>query len=158
MKSSLSRRRHGWARELGVGPRERCSPWAGCSLVCLLAVAGCRQDMHNQPKYKPLRASEFFRDGSSARPVVEGTVARGTLQEDEAFFTGKVSGAAVTEMPFAVDAHVLDRGEQRYNIYCTPCHDATGSGKGWSSSAAIGRRPRFTTSGCARRHLVISSM
>jgi mono/diheme cytochrome c family protein len=86
--------------------------------------------MHNQPKYKPLRASEFFRDGSSARPVVEGTVARGTLQEDEAFFTGKVSGAAVTEMPFAVDAHVLDRGEQRYNIYCTPCHDATGSGKG----------------------------
>jgi mono/diheme cytochrome c family protein len=99
-------------------------------LVCLLTAAGCRQDMHNQPKYKPLRASEFFRDGSSARPVVEGTVARGTLQEDEAFFTGKVSGTAVTEMPFAVDAHVLDRGEQRYNIYCTPCHDATGSGKG----------------------------
>ena len=86
--------------------------------------------MHNQPNTGRCARSDFFRDGSSARPIVEGTVARGTLQEDEAFFTGKVSGAAVTEMPFAVDALVLDRGEERYNIYCTPCHDATGSGKG----------------------------
>ena len=100
------------------------------AVLCLLIVSGCRQDMHNQPKYKPLRAAEFFRDGSSARPLVEGTVARGALQEDEAFFTGKVGGTAVTEMPFPVDANVLDRGQQRYNIYCTPCHDATGSGKG----------------------------
>ena len=97
---------------------------------CLLVVAGCRQDMHNQPKYRPLRATTFFTDGSSARPLVEGTVARGTLQEDEAFFTGKVGNVLVTEMPFPVDETVLGRGEQRYNIFCTPCHDATGGGKG----------------------------
>ena len=86
--------------------------------------------MHNQSKYRPLRAAEFFRDGSSARPLVDGTVARGTLQEDEAFFTGKVSGALVTELPFAIDDKVLARGQERYNIFCTPCHDATGSGQG----------------------------
>ena len=107
----------------------RSLPLVGAAL-CLVAVAGCRQDMHDQPKYRPLRGSAFFRDGSSARPLVEGTIARGGLQEDEAFFTGKVGPTPVTEMPFPVDEHVLDRGEQRYNIYCTPCHDSTGSGKG----------------------------
>jgi mono/diheme cytochrome c family protein len=86
--------------------------------------------MHNQPKYRPLRASEFFADGTSARPLVEGTVARGMLQEDAAFFTGKVGTTLVAELPFAVDQHVLDRGQERYNIFCTPCHDATGSGRG----------------------------
>jgi len=86
--------------------------------------------MHNQPKYRPLRASNFFTDGSSARPHVEGTIARGTLQEDEAFFTGKVGTTLVTEMPFPIDETVLNRGEQRYNIFCAPCHDATGGGKG----------------------------
>jgi hypothetical protein len=86
--------------------------------------------MHNQPKYRPLRATTFFGDGSSARPLVEGTVARGTLKEDEAFFTGKIGTTLVTGLPFAVDEHVLDRGEERYNIYCTPCHDRVGSGNG----------------------------
>ena len=86
--------------------------------------------MHNQPKYRPLRSTEFFRDGSSARPLVEGTVARGTLQEDEAFFTGKIGTAPVSELPFAIDDTVVARGENRYNVFCTPCHDATGSGKG----------------------------
>ena len=86
--------------------------------------------MHNQPKYRPLRATPFFRDGSSARPLVEGTVPRGTLQEDEAFFTGKVGTTLVTELPFAVDEKVLARGQERYNIFCTPCHDAVGGGKG----------------------------
>jgi mono/diheme cytochrome c family protein len=99
-------------------------------LICLLFLTGCRQDMHNQPKYRPLRATTFFTDGSSARPLVEGTVARGTLQEDEAFFTGKIGATPVAEMPFPVDEKVLNRGEERYNIFCTPCHDATGGGKG----------------------------
>jgi mono/diheme cytochrome c family protein len=99
-------------------------------MCCLVAVSACRQDMHNQPKYRPLRASTFFSDGSSARPLVEGTVARGTLQEDEVFFTGKQNNAPVREIPFPVDAHVLDRGQERFNIYCSPCHDATGSGRG----------------------------
>ena len=97
---------------------------------CLLAAGGCRQDMHNQPKYRALRGTTFFADGASARPLVEGTVARGTLRDDEAFFTGKVGNAAVRELPLAVDEALLSRGQERYNIFCTPCHDATGTGRG----------------------------
>ncbi|MBA2259239.1 MAG: cytochrome c [Acidobacteria bacterium] len=100
------------------------------SVSCLLFASGCRQDMHNQPKYRPLRPSPLFADGSSARPMIEGTVARGTLREDEAFFTGKVGGATVEELPFTIEAADLDRGEERFNIFCTPCHDKTGSGRG----------------------------
>ncbi len=121
MKSS--HRQGGVSRQLRV-------LWALCCVSCLPFVGGCRQDMHNQPKYRPLRASALFPDGSSARVPVEGTVARGTLQTDEAFFTGKVATQLVTELPFAVDEQVLNRGEQRYNIYCAPCHDRTGSGNG----------------------------
>jgi mono/diheme cytochrome c family protein len=106
------------------------SPRLVLAAVCLIAAAACRQDMHNQPKYRGLRPSNFFADGSSARPLVEGTVARGTLQEDEAFFTGKVNKVDVKELPFAVDAQVLDRGQERFNIYCTPCHGRTGAGNG----------------------------
>jgi mono/diheme cytochrome c family protein len=115
----------------------------------LLAIAGavlltaCRQDMHNQPKYRGLRASMFFADGSSARPLVEGTIARGTLQTDEAFFTGKNGTAMVTELPFPVDAAVLDRGEERFNIYCTPCHDRTGSGRGMVVQRGYRQPPSF---------------
>jgi hypothetical protein len=72
-----------------------------------LAAAGCRQDMHNQPKYRGLRASVFFADGSSARPLVEGTIARGTLQEDQSFFTGTIAGVNLKEVPFPVDAGPL---------------------------------------------------
>jgi mono/diheme cytochrome c family protein len=118
-----------------------------CSLlvtICLI-VGACRQDMHNQPKYLPLRATTFFDNGSSARPLVEGTVARGTLEEDEAFFTGKIGTTPVTELPFAVDEQVLDRGEQRYNIYCTPCHDRTGSGNGMVVQRGYRPPPSFQT-------------
>ena len=111
------------------GPRYRA---VGVAIVVAstLALGACRQDMHNQPKYRGLRGTAFFTDGGSARPLVEGTVARGTLQDDAAFFTGKVGTAAVKELPFPVDDAVLNRGQERFNIYCTPCHDATGSGKG----------------------------
>ena len=111
---------------------------------CVLASAsGCRQDMHNQPKYRPLRATTFFADGSSARPQVDGTVARGTLEEDAAFFTGKVGATAVKELPFPVDAQVLDRGQERYNIFCTPCHDSTGSGRGMVVQRGYRQPPSF---------------
>jgi len=86
--------------------------------------------MHNQPKYIPLRASEFFKNGSSARPLPEDTVARGTLQDDAAFYTGKDGNTVLDTLPFPVTKEVLDRGEQRFNIYCAPCHDRTGSGRG----------------------------
>lgn len=99
-------------------------------VLSLLGAVGCRQDMHNQPKYRPLRQSAFFNDRSSARPALEGTIARGTLQTDAAFFTGKDGAAFVAEMPFPVTQEVIDRGEERYNIYCAPCHDRTGQGNG----------------------------
>ena len=105
---------------------------SGLAALCVatLALAGCRQDMHDQPKYRPLRASAFFENTSSARPLVDGTIARGTLQTDASFFTGKNGALFAGELPFPVTQAVLDRGQERFNIYCTPCHDATGSGNG----------------------------
>jgi mono/diheme cytochrome c family protein len=86
--------------------------------------------MHDQPKYIPLRQSQFFRDSSSARPLVEDTVARGTLMEDAAFYTGKAGNTEADALPFPLTPAVLDRGEERFNIYCSPCHDRSGSGQG----------------------------
>ena len=111
--------------------------------LSVAALAGCRQDMHNQPKYRGLRASTFFADGSSARPFVEGTVARGTLQEDEAFFTGKMGAVDVKELPIAVDAPLVDRGQERYNIFCAPCHDTTGAGNGMVVQRGYRQPPSF---------------
>jgi mono/diheme cytochrome c family protein len=113
--------------------------------ICLVAIAGCRQDMHNQPKYRGLRPSVLFADGASARPRIEGTVARGTLQEDEAFFTGKVGNVAVKELPLAVDEHVLDRGQERFNIFCSPCHGQTGAGNGMVVQRGYRQPPSFET-------------
>jgi mono/diheme cytochrome c family protein len=109
----------------------------------LALVAGCRQDMHDQPKYRGLRSSVFFENGSSARPLVDGTVARGTLQTDDVFFTGKNGEAMAAELPFPVTAAVLDRGEERFNIYCTPCHDRTGSGRGMVVQRGYRQPPTF---------------
>jgi len=96
----------------------------------LLAAAACRQDMHNGPVGQPLRESLFVKGASTSRMPVEGTVARGTLKDDEAFFTGKQAGAAANALPFALTAQILDRGEERFNIYCTPCHGLSGQGDG----------------------------
>lgn len=102
------------------------------SAACLagLTLAGCRQDMHDQPRYKPYRESDFFGDRRSARPQVEGTVARGMLREDAHLYTGKVDGALAETFPFPVTAAVLERGRERYGIYCTPCHGLAGGGDG----------------------------
>jgi mono/diheme cytochrome c family protein len=99
-------------------------------VAVLLFVAGCRQDMHNQPRYKPFAASQFFDDGRSARPMIEGTVARGHMRLDPARFTGKVGGLDVIEFPFPITRADIERGEQRFNIYCSPCHGRTGDGQG----------------------------
>jgi mono/diheme cytochrome c family protein len=88
--------------------------------------------MHNQPRYKPLDSSTFFADGRSARPPVPGTVARGAdgLRADELLYTGKVGGTPSDAYPYPVTAAVLLRGQERYTIYCSPCHGATGAGDG----------------------------
>jgi hypothetical protein len=112
-------------------------------VCCVLFVAGCRQDMHNQPKYRPLRPSALFADGSSARPLIEGTVARGALNADEALFTGKNGDTPVTEMPFAITPADLDRGEERFNIFCAPCHDRTGNGRGMVVQRGYRQPPSF---------------
>ena len=95
-----------------------------------LLVAGCRQDMHDAPSYKALRGSDFFADGRSARNLVPGTVARGWLRDDEALYTGKVAGQVVEQFPFEIGHAELQRGQQRFNIYCTPCHGQLGDGNG----------------------------
>lgn len=95
-----------------------------------LGLAGCRQDMHDQPKAEPLEYSSFFPDGRSARPVVAGTVARGQLRADQHFYTGKIDGRHADTFPFPVDAGVLRRGRERFDIYCSPCHSRLGDGNG----------------------------
>ena len=96
----------------------------------VLFTASCRQDMHDAPRYNPLRASTLFANGSSARPIVAGTVARGQLNEDAFLHQGKVNGQPATAFPFAVSHDDLDRGQQRFNVYCAPCHGRTGEGNG----------------------------
>jgi mono/diheme cytochrome c family protein len=96
----------------------------------VLIGSACRQDMHNQPKAKPQSKSGFFADGRTGRLPVEGSVAQGDLREDDHLYKGKVDGKFVTTFPFAIDAAVLERGHQRYNIFCSPCHGQTGLGNG----------------------------
>jgi cytochrome c len=95
-----------------------------------MLLAGCRLDMHIQPKYLPYDPSDFFDDGRSARQPVPGTVARGNLRLDELLYTGKENGVLVDKFPFPITHADLERGRERFNIYCTPCHDYTGSGRG----------------------------
>ena len=140
-------------------------------LLALTLTLGCRQDMHDQPKYTPLRPIDSLgsiKDGRSARPLVEGTVARDQLRDDVEFYTGKVAGANstsvpqpqtsgpassqgtpqtyqgfVTEFPIAISAADLDRGQQRFNIYCSVCHGLTGAGDGMIVRRGFRRPPSY---------------
>jgi cytochrome c len=105
------------------------SAWI-CVYLWLIALTACRQDMHNQPRYKPLAATEFFGDGRSARPEIEGTVARGHLRIDQARYTGKVNDQEVDYFPFPITRADLERGQERFNIFCSPCHSRIGDGNG----------------------------
>src|SRR5438270_174547 len=100
--------------------------------LAAFAVVGCRQDMHDQPKYIPLRPSDFFADGRSERLPVEGTVPANlpNRDRDPYLYTGKINGQDGTVFPFPITAKDLERGRQRYNIYCTPCHSRVGDGNG----------------------------
>ena len=102
----------------------------GAMLATTVLMAGCRQDMHNQPKFYPQRSTSFFADGRSVRPQVENTVARNQLHENTYFYTGVVDGKEGDGMPLPVNAALLERGQERYNIYCTPCHSRVGNGAG----------------------------
>jgi mono/diheme cytochrome c family protein len=98
---------------------------------CLMAAACSRLDMQDQPKYKPQRPSDFFADGRSERPPVPGTIARGALNEDAAFYTGKgADGKDIDYFPLPVDRELIVRGQDRFDIYCSPCHGRLGNGMG----------------------------
>jgi mono/diheme cytochrome c family protein len=129
-----------------------CSRWglrpANCVLaaLALLALAGCRRDMQDQPKFIPYRPTDFFGDGRSQRPLIEGTVARGHLNADTALYTGKnADGKPIDSFPFPVTKEVVERGQNRFNIYCAPCHDRTGSGNGMIVRRGYHQPPSYHT-------------
>jgi mono/diheme cytochrome c family protein len=113
----------------------------GLLIVLLTVLPACRIDMHVQPKQNPLSRSDFFPDQRSERPPVEGTVARGQLHEDSYFYTGKLGNNPADYMPFPVTKEVLERGRERYNIYCAPCHSQLGDGNGFIPSRGFARKP-----------------
>jgi cytochrome c553 len=119
----------------------------GLTVACLgavvMLVAGCRLDMHVQPKYLPYEPTDFFADGRSERQPVPGTVARGQLRLDELMFTGRENGVVVDKFPFPITKADLDRGRERYNVYCTPCHDYTGTGRGMIVQRGFPQPPSY---------------
>lgn len=129
------------------------------ALLTLVALASCRQDMQDQPKYLAYRGSETFADSLSSRPLVEGTVARGFLRADPAVFLGKsattaapanagdtaakASAGLATTFPFVITKEIVDRGEERYNIYCSPCHGMLGDGNGMVAKRGFRNPPSY---------------
>jgi mono/diheme cytochrome c family protein len=99
--------------------------------------------MHNTPRYNPLAATDFFGDGRSARPVIDDTVARGHLRLDAARYFGKVNGNDVEVFPFPITRADLMRGEERFNIYCSPCHGRLGDGEGLVPKRGYRKPPSY---------------
>ena len=110
----------------------------------LLTVAACRQDMHDQPKYRGLRGSDFFADGQSARPLVANTVPRGHLNDDTLLQTGKEGENDTTVFPFPITEQVMARGQERFDVFCSPCHGRTGLGDGMVVRRGYRRPPAFS--------------
>jgi hypothetical protein len=121
--------------------RRRVLFWT--ALAGTICGTACRQDMHNQPRYKPLAATNFFDDGRSARPTIEDTVARGQLQTNEGRFTGKINGKDIDYFPIQITRADLARGQERYNIYCSPCHDRLGNGMGMVVRRGLRQPPSY---------------
>ncbi|MBS1717669.1 MAG: cytochrome c [Armatimonadetes bacterium] len=113
--------------------------------LALIMMAGCNTDMWVQPKLAPLDKSEFHNNNASARAFEEGTIARGKLREDDAFFKGIVDGKPVTKFPLPVTKELLERGQERFRIYCTPCHGQLGDGQGMiAKRGLVLKRPPAT--------------
>lgn len=99
--------------------------------------------MHDAPRYEPLEASSFFTDGRSARTLVANTVPRGTLREDEHLYQGTINGQLTDMFPMPVDAALMARGRERFNVFCTPCHGRTGQGNGMVVQRGFRAPPSF---------------
>ncbi len=119
--------------------------------------------MYDQPRYKPYEASEFFDDGTSARPLVAGTVPRrdprdaGAVRPTNYSRPAKTAGKLAETLPFPVDPPVLERGQERFRIFCTPCHGELGDGRGMIVRRGFNPPPRSTATSCARSRSAISS-
>jgi mono/diheme cytochrome c family protein len=99
--------------------------------------------MHNQPRYKPLASTTFFDDGRSARPTIDDTVARGQLRVDEARYTGKQGGKDIDFIPIQITRADVQRGQDRFTIYCSPCHGRLGDGNGMITSRGLRHPPSY---------------
>jgi hypothetical protein len=137
MAKSVSERRTG--PMTGV----RVAMAALLALAAGLVATGCRQQMADQPTYRTLKPGPFFEDGRSVRQLPEGTVFRGGLREDEALYTGKIGKDFVDTFPFPMTSEVLRRGQERFNIFCTPCHDRAGTGSGMVVLRGYPKPPSF---------------
>ena len=114
------------------------------AVVALAAFgAACRQDMHDAPRYDPLERSAFFRDGQASRPLVANTVARGHLREDRHLYEGIVDGKPADTFPMPVTAAVMDRGRERFDVFCAPCHGRTGEGNGMIVQRGFRQPPSY---------------
>jgi mono/diheme cytochrome c family protein len=127
-------------REGSAGAGSRIGGSASAALLCgvIVLLASCQQQMARQPKYLPLSPSAFFADGRSARPQVDDTVANGTM-EDNFWDVAQDSN----QFPFPVTRQVLDRGQQRFNIYCAPCHGLLGDGNGIITQRGLRHPPSY---------------
>jgi mono/diheme cytochrome c family protein len=99
--------------------------------------------MHDNPRYEPLEESTFFENGGASRLLVANTVARGHLRDDEHMYTGKVDGKPAAEFPMPVTADTMARGQERFNIYCSPCHGRTGEGNGMIVQRGFRQPPSY---------------
>lgn len=119
-------------------------PFLAVAAISLLAAGCSRLDMQDQPKFKAQGANDFFVDGRDGRPELEGTIARGELNEDAAFYQGKdASGKDIDAFPIAVDKAFIQRGHQRYDIYCSPCHGRLGNGLGMVVQRGFKQPPSY---------------
>lgn len=117
------------------------SLWLKSTVCAAAALGGCHRDMRDQPRYETLEASPLFANGQSSRPIPQGTVPRGHLHQDEALHTGKVGEEFVQQIPIELDRQLIARGEERFNIYCSPCHSRTGDGDGMVVRRGFRRPP-----------------
>jgi len=137
--------------DAGAAPAQRAKPilrFAFCmlNLSLLFALGACRNDMHDQPRMKPLRRSDFFADAREGRALLPGTVARGELNEDVYYLTGyEAPNRYGNRLPFPLTAEVLVRGQERFNIYCSPCHSRVGDGNGMVVQRGYRKPPSFHT-------------
>jgi hypothetical protein len=136
-----------WSKlSLNTPKRNRFSGgWTLAAAAILLVCSGCRLDMHVQPRYNPYDPTDFFNDGQSARMPVAGTVSRSdlTLGPNELLYTGKLNGEVATGFPFPITREILDRGRERFNINCSPCHGLAGDGDGMIVQRGFRRPPTF---------------